>query len=245
MGPDANPIICVATNAQLLILSLPAGSTDAPEVPNEMHLDAWYSQHFRHPPGERLYYYPNYSTPLWGDASGAVSISRVFTRAGVDAQILPEHVLDTFVLRDRNVFLLGRPQDSAAAALFLNGLFYNIKWFSDVKDLEIYFTEPQMNVPRRLEHKTDSVHGLITVISSTNHEGSPTRMVILSGINTAGTLGAAEFFSSPDQMQEFKTRLIHDGYKAFPKVYQIVISTESNQTLPFKSSMESYKVITQ
>jgi hypothetical protein len=70
-------------------------------------------------------------------------------------------------------------------------------------------------------------------------------MVILSGINTAGTLGAAEFFSSPDQMQEFKTRLIHDGYKAFPKVYQIVISTESNQTLPFKSSMESYKVITQ
>jgi hypothetical protein len=43
-------------------------------------------------------------------------------------------------------------------------------------------------------------------------------------------------------MQEFRQRLLHDGYNSFPLNYQMVINTEVNNILPFKVSMEAYKV---
>lgn len=244
LSPNANAIICIATGPQLLVRKAPDGSKIDKPVPSEMGLETWYKERFKLLPGEHLYVVPNYNTPLWGDASGAIAISKVLTRAGVDAQILPERVVDSFALKDRNVILLGRPEESPAAALFLQELYYNIKWFNDVQDVEISSADPRTGALTELSHKENFVHGLITVIRSANREQGSTQMVILSGVNSAGTIAAADFFSSPEHMKEFKAKLLHDGYKSFPAVYQIVISTEADKFLPFKSSMESYKVIT-
>jgi hypothetical protein len=245
LNSNADAIICVATGPQLLVRSAPDDAMKGNVVPSEMNLEPWYNERFKLLPGDHLYVVPNYNTPLWGDASGAISVSKVLNRAGVDAQILPERVVDSFALKDRNVILLGRPEVSPAAALFLQGLYYNINWSNKALDVEVSYTDPRTGSTNELIHKENFVHGLITVIRSTSHEKGSTEMVILSGVNSAGTIAAAEFFSSPDQMQEFKNRLVHDGYKAFPAVYQILISAEADKFLPFKSSMETYKVITQ
>jgi hypothetical protein len=248
LGPHSNAILCIATTPQLLVRSRPEGFAggDKP-VPKEWNLDAWYSQHYKERTGERLGFQPNFNSPLWGDAYGAISIDRVLTKAGTDVQILPERVVNVFALRGRNVILLGRPEQSPAADLFLNGLYYNLKFFDAIQDQEVYYPDPQTGVPKELAHKDGIVHGLITVIGTSNPKEGSTRLVVISGANSAGTSGAAEFFSSPERMAEFKARLLKDGYKPFPTTYQIVISTESTETssaLPYRSWIETYKVIT-
>jgi hypothetical protein len=248
LGQNAHTMICIATVPQLLVRSFPYGfagfSGEYKLSPSELNLEAWYSQRYQELPGERLYVLPYYNSPLWGDASGAISIARVLSKAGVDVQVLPERIQDAFALRDRNVILLGRPENSPSAGLFLHELYYNVKYFKDIQDEEIYFNDPQTGAPKELVRRNSAIHGLITVIGSSDHRKDSTQVVIISGVNSAGTIGAAEFFSSADRMREFKARLVHDGYKSFPTVYQIVISTEAESYLPFKSWMETYKVIT-
>lgn len=244
LGQNAHTMICVATAPQLLVRSFPYGFAGEYKLaPKELNLDTWYSQRYKESPGERLYVLPYFNAALWGDASGAISISRVLTKAGIDVQVLPERVEDAFALRDRNVILLGRPENSPAATFFLNGLYYNMKYFTDIQDEEIYFTDPKTGAPKELARGNLAVHGLITIIGSPDHKPS-TQMVIISGVNGAGSIGAAEFFSSPERMRELKTRLARDGYSSFPTVYQIVISTKADSFLPFNSSLETYKVIT-
>jgi hypothetical protein len=243
LDQSANTIVCVSTGPELLVRSLPSGFQGGSKlVPSELGLESWYGQRYKQEPGEHLYVVPNYNTPLWGDASGAVTVSHVLARAGIETQLLPERVVDSFALRDRNVILLGRPQESPAAKVFLANLYYNIRWFPEFQDLEVYFSDPKTGHPSALPHNPTIARGIITVIGSLDHDGIRKRMVILSGTDSAGTIAAAEFFSSPERMQEFKDRLLHDGYKSFPTTYQIVISTETHNILPFNSSMEAYKV---
>lgn len=249
LNPGAEPIVCIATNAQLQLFALPEGSTDAPDVAKLPEVRAWYSEHYRPLGADHLYYYANSSTPVWGDAAGGVFVSRMLTRAKVDFQLLPERVLDPFVLRDRNLVLLGRPANSPTANLLLGGLFYNMKWFADIKEMEVFTVDPKDHSETHLVHRKNSIHGLITVISSKSREGAAIQAVIISGTNSAGTLGAIEFFTSAERLQELKDRLLQDGHRHWPKTYQVLVSTEatseSAQFLPFKSSLESYRVIEQ
>lgn len=245
LAPDAHTMICVSTVPTLLVRSIPGATPgEWKRAPAELDLDSWFSQRYKVAPGEHLFVEPHFNSPLWGDASGALSIYRVLVKAETDVQVLPERVQDAFALRDRNVILLGRPENSPAADLFLHDLYYKMRYFEEITDQEIYYNEPQTGAAKPLLHPSDITHGLITVIGSSDHANTPTRIVIISGVNSAGAIGAAEFFSSAERMQEFKTRLEMDGYKSFPAVYQIVISTETHNVLPFRVWMETYKVIT-
>lgn len=243
LSPSASAIICVASSPELLVRSAPEGTVQGMPVPAEMGLDSWYKQRSTMRSGEHLYAVPNFNSAIWGDASGAISISEVLTRAGSSAQVLPERVIESFALKDRNVILFGRPENSPAAALFLQGLYYTIRWSRAAQDLAVSYTDPGSGVVKELVPQQNAVQGLITVIRSSSAERGSTQMVIFSGVNSAGTIAAADFFASPDHMREFKTRLQKDGYKSFPMVYQIVVSTEANKWLPYKSSMETYKFI--
>jgi hypothetical protein len=245
LDPGAHTMICISTVPELLVRSVPGvRAGDWKRAPTELELDSWFRQRYKEGLGEHLFLEPNFNSPLWGDASGALSIYRVLDKAGIDVQVLPERVQDAFAMRDRNVILLGRPENSPAADLYLHDLYYKMRYFEDILDQEIYYDDPQTGAAKPLQHQPDITHGLITVIGSSDRPTGPTRIVVISGVNSAGAIGAAEFFSSADHMQEFKTRLQHDGYKSFPTVYQIVTSTETQDVLPFRSWMVTYKVIT-
>jgi hypothetical protein len=243
LSTNGHTLVCIANVPQLLIRSLPDNEAVGTRLPDELKLDEWYTQRYTELPGSHLYFTAHHNSPLWGDASGAITVSRILVQSNVESEVLPERVQDAFALRDRNVILLGRPENSPAAALFLNGLYFNIKYFPDVRDQQIYFNDPRKGTPTELSRNPDVVHGLISVINSPPAAGKATRLVVLSGENSAGTVAAAEYFSSPDHMEQFRRRLRQDGFQDFPRIYQIVISAKSHSFLPFNYSLETYKVI--
>jgi hypothetical protein len=86
-------------------------------------------------------------------------------------------------------------------------------------------------------------YGLITVLpsnSTTNHQH---RTIIFSGINSAGTQAAAEFFTSPDNLLLLKRQLEKDGHRTFPPAYQVVVSSEIVDNILVNFKYETYRVI--
>jgi hypothetical protein len=132
-----------------------------------------------------------------GRRVGAIAVSRILNKAGVQAQVLPERVPDSLPCATATSFCLAVPRESPAAKLFLKDFYYNIAWFKEFQDLEVFFSDPKTGEPTALPHKPTVARGLITVSSYPHHDGGPIRMVILSRTDSAGTIAAAEFFSSP------------------------------------------------
>jgi hypothetical protein len=158
-------------------------------------------------------------------------------------EVLPERVQSAFALRNRNVVLIGRPENSPAADLFLKGLYFRMRYSPEIRDQEIYWADSRAGTSGELARKPDTVHGLISVINMTANDGTQTRLLVFSGENSAGTIAAAEYFSSAEHLREFLNRLHVDGIEGFPRVYQVVVSTEEHNYLPFNYALETYKVI--
>ena len=243
LSTTSHTILCIANAPELLVRSLPDGKTNYLRLPEALNLRSWYSERYPIAAGENLYIVPNHNSPLWGDAAGAITVSRLLTRAGVDMEVLPERVQSAFALRNRNVVLIGRPENSPASELYLKGLYFHMRYSSEIHDQEIYWADPHDGTSGELVRKPDTVHGLISVINMTANDGTATRLLVFSGENSAGTIAAAEYFSSAERMREFLDRLHADRIDTFPRVYQIVISTEEHNFLPFNYAMETYKVI--
>jgi len=213
------------------------------QLPEELNLKAWYAERYPVKQGDNLYFVPNHNSPLWGDAASAITLSRLLAHAGADTEVLPERVQSAFALRNRNAILIGRPEISPAAAVFLKDMYYNIHYSAEIHDQEVYWTDAATGQVKELSRKPGTVHGLITVINEQRNDGVETRLVIISGENSAGSLAAAEYFSCASCMREFKDRLRVDGIQEFPRTYQIVLSTEQNEVLPFNYALETYRVI--
>jgi hypothetical protein len=243
MVPSSHTLVSVANAPELLVRSLPLGSSNYRRLPDELDLRSWYEERYPIGPTDAFYFVPNHNSPLWGDAASAITATRLLTRAGVDFEVLPERVHSAFALRNRNAIIIGRPENSPASAIFLKDMYYNMKYSIAIQDQEVYFVDPQSGKQTDLARIPGRVHGLITVLHERGSDGALSQIVLFSGENSAGSMAAAEFFSSAENMREFKKRLKQDGILRFPDTYQVVISTEEHNFLSFNSSLEAYRAI--
>jgi hypothetical protein len=243
MSPRSHTLISVANVPELLVRSLPLGSSNYKRLPDELNLRSWYEERYPVGPSDVFYFVPNHNSPLWGDAASAITATRLLSRAGVDFEVLPERVHSAFALRDRNAIIIGRPENSPASAIFLKDMYYNMKYSLAIHDQEVYFVDPRSGKETELSRTPARVHGLITVLHERGSDGALTQLVLFSGENSAGSMAAAEFFSSAENMRDLKKRLKQDGILGFPDTYQVVISTEEHNFLSFNSSLEAYHVV--
>jgi hypothetical protein len=70
-----------------------------------------------------------------------------------------------------------------------------------------------------------------------------TRILIFSGVNSAGAQAAAEFFSSPEHLLELKKELIKAGHDTFPPAYQVVVRAETDDSILLKFHYEAFRII--
>jgi len=143
------------------------------------------------PPGKNLYLEFCQFFTRFGDAIGAAEVVRTIVAAGGKAQIFPEPSVSEAIFRDRNIVLIGMPENSPSIdRLLSNGSFRVIQNY-----------------------------GLVTVLRGQGVQGAQHRIMIFSGSRSSCTVGATEFMSSPAHLRDFRDRLRKQGHSSLPPAY--------------------------
>ena len=77
------------------------------------------------------------------------------------------------------------------------------------------------------------------VINPTGRMG----MVVFSGITSAGTQGAAEFFASAHSLRHLRSIFAREGINGFPPAYQVVVKCTCNNMLLVSYEYRLHKVL--
>jgi hypothetical protein len=199
--------------------------------------------------------YPNRTEPnffvtltpnatYWGDTLAAMLALKTMFAAGVTSQMFPEKIITVPTLRRRNVVLFGAPEYSPAVGHFLEKCPLTVNYMSSILSQEsgqaatsLYTVKSDQN------NQQVQTYGLITVLPSNSTTNNQHRTIIFSGINSAGTQAAAEFFTSPDNLLLLKRQLEKDGHRTFPPAYQVVVSSEIVDNILVNFKYETYRVI--
>lgn len=247
--PDADVLLCVANPTAFSAhpSSQPAVEMATPfNFPGAVPLPSQLNTLYRN-------LYPNAVNPsltitrnatYWGDVLGALTALKVLNAARVAPQVFPEVVLTIPMLRHRNVILFGAPDYSSAVSRYLENCPLRVNFLEAI----VSSSTEQSPAPRYAlklgqQQRLTQVYGLITVLpgeSSGNHKN---RILIFSGVNSAGAQAAAEFFSSPEHLLKLKQDLKKAGHETFPSAYQVVIRAETDDSILHNFHYETFRLI--
>lgn len=227
LAPSGKPLVCLATAAQLTLIQRPIDPPGPPSV-SSPDLLSWYNSLPGLPPARQIYLGPSLTSPFWGDAAGAFTVSHVLSAAGSRPEFLPESALQLPALNKRNLLMFGRPGFSKSVDLFLRDKPFRVRIPDEQHATVIWNVNPKAGeqeeydarVTSRVENR-ETAYGLITVMPSGGDE--TLRTVIFSSTRSAGSHAASEFFCSPKQLLALKSLFQKEGYSGFPPSYQVVV----------------------
>ncbi|HEY6399957.1 MAG TPA: hypothetical protein VI479_01020 [Blastocatellia bacterium] len=250
LGPHAEVLICVANPPSFSAHSIVGTQTNDPlfrdpglrPLPKEL-LD-WYRQRFPAPDDQNHFLTITTNATYWGDSIGAMTALKTLTSAGVIPQIFPEKVVTVPTLRRRNVILFGAPEYSPAVAHYLEKCPLTVKYLDSIISRGAGRTATALYSGRRdAQYRMTQVYGLITVLPNDGSAEHPRRTIIFSGVNSAGTQAAAEFFSAPEYLTELRKRLNSEGHNQFPPAYQVVVSAETDDNIMLNFKYETHRLL--
>ena len=251
LNTNADVLVCVANPPNLSIhpsqspfsvTNLSPPTVNDPEgrpLPSELR--DWFKAKY---PSytENLYLTITTNATYWGDTLGAMTTLKTMHTANVSPQLFPEKVITVPTLRKRHVVLFGAPEYSPAVGRFLQRCPLTVNFLSAIVPSETGPTpQPRYALKRDQQNRLIQVFGLITVLPS--ESSSQHRTIIFSGVNSAGTQAAAEFFTSPDHLLELKKHLQKDGHHTFPPAYQVVVRAETDDSILLNFHYETYRII--
>jgi hypothetical protein len=180
----------------------------------------------------------------WGDVLGALMAFKTLSAAGVSPQMFPEMVTTMPTLRRRNVILFGAPAYSPAVTRFLEKCPLQVNYLDAiVGPATEQSPAARYALKRDQRQRLTQVFGLITVLPGESLPNQQTRILTFSGVNSAGTQAAAEFFSSPEHLLVLKKEMEKAGHDTFPPAYQVVVRAETDDSIMLNFRYETYRVI--
>jgi len=253
LQPGNDVILCIATAPSMLLHSYQDGSVP-PEprifrTPPEV--GKWYDDLHMLDSGGRLYAQTSQNTILFGDNLAAVAAAKTLAAAGKSTQILPEYSIGQLALRGRDVVLIGSPNYSPLAARILQKTPFSVR-YDPVTKLEVISAEGSTGEPAAVYSSQRNAqsgggglklaYGLITVAPSPpGGDESAHRIVLISGISSAGTQAAMEFFCSTASLNNLKSRL--GASAALPSSYQVVVRCGVVKGLALGWAYETHRII--
>jgi hypothetical protein len=211
-------------------------------MPRELY--DWYKTKYPAPPDQELSLTVTTNATYWGDALAAMIALKTLLYAGAAPQLFPEKVVTVPTLRRRNVILFGAPEYSTAVAHFLEKCPLTVNYLDAIVSTEPGKTWSRLFTVRRdPKARPLQTYGLITVLPSESATNQQHRTVIFSGVNSAGTQAAAEFFTSPEHLTELKKQMKKDGHNSFPPAYQVVVRAEPDDSILLNFHYETYRAI--
>ncbi len=245
--PSADVLLCVANPPAFSVLPGPfsAPPPEAPligERPLPRQLYELYAT--RYPEMENLSLTVTTNSTYWGDVLGALTTFKTLNAAGVSPQMFPEIVTTMPTLRRQNVILFGASAYSPAVTRFLGKCPLQVNYLDAVVG-SATDQSPAVRyaLKRDQRQRLAEVFGLITVQPGESLANQQTRILTFSGVNSAGTQAAAEFFSSPEHLLELKKELQKAGYATFPPAYQVVVRVETDDSIMLNFHYEAFRII--
>jgi hypothetical protein len=222
---------------------MPVVAEGLPKYPAPPELYPLYTQHRPLPAGVDLNMHPVDNSVQMGHMGAVLTVAGVLQSRGSTVEVLPERTAPMTAMRGRNVILIGDPQNSVAAAGFLEKTRFTLEYDSTVEDLVVRDRQSHRSfIPRRgADKRYTDVYGLVTVMPSPGAKADQ-RTVVLSGITSVGTQGAAEFFASARDLEALQKRFRQEGLAGFPAAYQVVVHCKSQDTLLIWEEYEAHAV---
>jgi hypothetical protein len=247
LAPNADVLLCVANPPAFSVLPGPF-SPPPPQAPltgeRPLPRELYELYATRYPEAADLSLTITTNATYWGDVVGALTAFKTLSAAGVSPRMFPEMVTTMPTLRRRNVILIGAAAYSPAVAHFLEECPLHVNYLDAVVGPA---TEQSPAVSYALKRdqrqRLTHVFGLITVLPGESSVDHQNRILIFSGVNSAGAQAAAEFFSSPEHLLELKTELKKAGLDTFPPSYQVVVSAETDDSILLNFRYETYRII--
>jgi len=256
MEKDANTLVCVGTPLQLFVRPYPI---DNPPNSGELGLllldpkndETIYRAYIRRhalPEGMRLFANMTNASPLWGDGIGALLATQILSQAGASYELWPERAGSPTLLRGRNVILFAREEYSESAVLVSRNENFRIEYSPQHRNVAVTNRSPNSGEPKVYPLDPPGPrrvsYGLITVMPSPGVPGPNRRTIMISGLTSAGIQAAAEFFTSPGSLRDLRERFRREGHDGIPPHYQVVVRTQSVDTMPRAWEYQTHRVIT-
>jgi len=249
LQPDGNVLVSVASHNHMQVRARtrqPDPAETAVEAPSQVN--DWYRKYFQLRSDQKLYLMFVDTSTRFGDAIGASEVFQTIARYRGTSQIFPERVVTEAMFRNRNVVLIGMPENSAIADRLLARGGFQVGFDEEIHRETIIGplrgpAAPKTYVTKRNGNDLVESHALITVLPGEGDGGSLHRMLILSGSHSSCTIGAAEFFSSATHLRELLERFRREGYGGFPSSYQVIVGCTADSVLPLSVHYETHFVI--
>jgi len=251
LRPGAEVVICIGSPPALLLKSWKVDPTpfNKDVTPAPEGIVNWYSGLHMMDGGGKLYMGNSLNTVLAGDALAAVRAVRVLASSGASVQVLPESSLRPLVLRGRNVLLIGSPNYSPYAARILRTSPFSVYFDPESREEVIADGRPEAGAkqifrPKRDEFgQTTLTYGLLTVVLSQTGNDKNAQTAIFSGIGSAGSQAAMEFFASGPDLKDFRERLKREGHPGMPASYQVIVRCGVDRLLALNWYYETHRLI--
>jgi hypothetical protein len=256
-GPILNSptdvLICVGNPPSLSVhpasTQLPTQSGSPPSFndpggrPLPPELFDWYKLRYPASGNYDLFLTVTTNATYWGDSIGAMTALKTMLSAGIAPKIFPEKVVPMPTLRQQNVVLFGAPEYSPAVAHFLEKCPLTVNYPNFITSREGQVPATRYTTRRDEKNRLVQVYGLITVLPSESTTNQQHRTLIFSGVNSAGTQAAAEFFASRESLIELRKHLKQEGHDHFPAAYQVAVSAETDDNILLNFRYETHRVI--
>jgi len=240
---DGHVLVSVASHGHLQVGARyirPPESARVVDAPPPVY--EWYRRYHPLPPGKNLYLEFVSTSTRFGDAIGAAEVVRTIASAGGKAQIFPEASVSEAMFRDRNIVLIGMPDNSPLIDRLLSNGSFRVLY--DEKLQKETIVGPTATYVTQIDAGgIIQSYGLVTVLRGQGVQGAQHRIMIFSGSHSSCTVGATEFMSSPAHLRDFRDRLRKQGYSSFPPAYQMVIRCRADRVVPLSEQYETHLVL--
>src|SRR5438128_2351416 len=241
---DGDVLVSVASHSHLQVearYTRPPESARAVDAPPPVY--EWYRKYHPQPPGKNLYLEFVNSSTRFGDAIGAAEVVRPSAAAGGRAQIFPETSVSEAMFRDRNIVLIGMPENSSSIDRLLSKGSFRVLYDETLQRETI--VGPAATYVTQIDDASGMIqsYGLVTVLPGQGVQGAQHRIMIFSGSHSSCTVGATEFMSSPGRLRDFRDRLRQQGHSSFPPAYQMGVRCRADRVVPVSEEYETHLVL--
>ncbi len=246
---DSETIVSMGTPLHLLVTPyLGVIPRDSAHYAAPQELYPLFSRYRNLPSDARLEMQPVQKAVPMGGVESLARVLGVLQSMRAQARILPESDSPLTALRRRSVVLIASPWYSRSAEVLLENTPWTTRWDEATRQIGLFGQGARSGkryVPTRgSQGEYQEVFGLITVLPNDATADGARSIAVFSGLTSAGTFGAASYFTSAADLAGLGERFRKEGLTSWPKSYQVVVRCRaSNDAQLLSYAYETHEIL--